>query len=91
MFLLRLQGTLLLSEVNAVIEIAISVKCCALKLKIIENASTSTPVSAKLPIALTGADANGRNHLELKLPHTEVQLMTVVDSIPEARLSPEFS
>lgn len=47
---------------------------------------TSFPSTAKLPIAVIGAGAIGRKHVERTLRHAEVQLVAIVDPTPEARL-----
>jgi predicted dehydrogenase len=46
---------------------------------------TSLQSSAKLPIAVIGAGAIGRSHVERTLRHDAVQLVAIVDPSPEAR------
>lgn len=46
---------------------------------------TPSPSSAKLPIAVIGAGAIGRKHVERTLRHADVQLVAIVDPTPEAR------
>jgi predicted dehydrogenase len=46
---------------------------------------TSFPRNSKLPIAVIGAGAIGRSHIERALQHAEVQPVAIVDPSPEAQ------